>query len=496
MSAAADVCLILEGTYPYVRGGVAEWAHLLIERLPHLTFHLWCVVPNAAFCKLAYEPPKNVTGVTNVHLFEDPLKGSREPVPDAVFQIAREFHEKGQGVAGRMRVLFERLAPVLPNFRGALPAEELLFGDRAYDLLVELYTKNARELPFIDYFYTYLFSHFPLFKLMAAGVPPARLYHTIATGYAGFLGARARQESGRPLLLTEHGIYTNERTVEIILAEWVYSRPKERISIGTSGQSLKKVWMDLFDFLGRVTYQATDRITTLFGGNRDLQIRLGADAGKIEVISNGVDLDRFQVGARALDPRQPLVGLVGRVVAIKDVRTFVRACRTVADRIPEARFAVIGPTDQEPAYYQKCLDQRRLLRLEDRLTFTGPANVTEWYAKLDVLALTSVSEGLPLTVLEGSACGVPLVCTRVGACEELLNGRTPEDRALGPSGLVTDVGDHRAIGRAIAAILADRGQARRLGDAGRQRVQRFYDLRVIVAEYDRLYRDWLARSVN
>lgn len=492
MSPPADVCLILEGTYPYVRGGVAEWAHLLIERLPHLTFHLWCVVPNEAFCKMAYQPPENVTGITNVFLFEDPLAGSREPVADAVYEVARKFHDKKQDLPGRMQTLWRELGPVLPQGRGALPAEELLFGERAYQMLVELYTANARELPFIDYFYTYLFSHFPLFKLLAAPIPSCRVYHAIATGYAGFLGARARKETGRPLLLTEHGIYTNERTVEIILAEWVYSRPRQRISIGASTQSLKKVWMDLFDFLGRLTYEATDRITTLFGGNRDLQIRLGADPDKIEVISNGVDLERFQVGGRNLDPAMPLVGLVGRVVAIKDVRTFVRACRTVADRVPNARFAVIGPTDQEPHYYQKCLDQRRLLGLDDKLVFTGPAKVTEWYAKLDVLALTSVSEGLPLTVLEGSACGVPLVCTRVGACEELLNGRTPEDRALGPSGLVTDVGDHRGLGRAIATILGDGTLARRMADAGRQRVQKFYDLRVIVAEYDALYKRWLA----
>jgi len=489
----ADVCLILEGTYPYVRGGVAEWAHLLIERLSHLTFHLWCIVPDEKFCQRAYQPPPNVTGVTNVYLFSDPTAGSREPAPAGVYDLAKRFHDLKSDVPGRMRVLWDELAPALPRTGGALPVDELLFGERAYQMLVDVYTRNGPDLPFIDYFYTYLFSHFPLYKLLASPVPECRLYHAIATGYAGFLGSRARRQTGRPLLLTEHGIYTNERMVEIILADWVYSPVRNRIEIGAAEASLKKVWIDLFDFLGRMTYEASDRITTLFGGNRDLQIRMGAPAEKMQVIANGVDLERFQAGARATDPAQPLVGLVGRVVAIKDVRTFVRACRSVADRRPDARFVVIGPTDQEPAYHRKCLDQRRLLGLDDVLTFTGPAKVTEWYPRLDVLALTSVSEGLPLTVLEGAACGVPLVCTRVGACEELLNGRTPEDRALGPSGLVTDVGDHRGIGRAIASLLADPARARAMGEAGRQRVQRFYDLSVITAEYRRLYEEWLGR---
>jgi glycosyltransferase involved in cell wall biosynthesis len=225
-----------------------------------------------------------------------------------------------------------------------------------------------------------------------------------------------------------------------------------------------------------------------------MEIRLGAAPGKIEIIPNGVDLPLYGSVRRQTDPEKPLVGLVGRVVPIKDIRTFIKACRVVADKLPKARFVVLGSTEQTPAYYQKCLEYRRLMNLDGRLEFTGNVKVDEWYGKLDVVALTSVSEALPLTVLEAMACGIPVVSTRVGACEELLYGRDDEDRAIGPSGVICTVGNHQEVGDAIARILTERGLSGKLAQAGQERVQKYYDLKKIEGRYGALYREWLEKG--
>lgn len=492
--ATADVCLILEGSYPYARGGVSIWADSLIRSLPDMTFHLWCLVARRRDITPFYELPGNVIGVTDVVLFEEPGEAGGKPLGKPFWDTVRELHRHRDRIRQRSDVLWGKLQEVLPKTAGPLPARQLLLGPEAYKLLLEMYQERDEPLSFIDYFYTYLFTHLPLLKLLVAQIPPARLYHAISTGYAGFLGCKARRLMKAPLLLTEHGIYTNERQVEISLADWIYSRRDRRIQVGRGSTTLKKIWIQMFDFLGRLTYEEVDHMTTLFGGNRDMEIRLGARPERIEIIPNGVDLPRYGGIARATDPARPLVGLVGRVVPIKDIRTFIKACRVVADRIPTARFLVLGSTEQTPAYYQKCLEYRRLMNLEDRLEFTGNVKVEDYYGKLDVVALTSVSEALPLTVLESMAVGIPVVSTRVGACEELVYGRDDEDRAIGPSGMIATVGNHQEVGDAIVRILTERGLAEKLSRAGKERVQRFYDLKRIEERYGALYRDWLRRG--
>jgi len=489
----ADVCLILEGSYPYTKGGVSEWTHQLVTGLPDLTFHLWCIIPPRADEKPLYELPRNVVGWSNVHLFEEVKESRLELEESRVWDTVRRFHRRGQNVEERAQVLWGELKDVMPMGEADRGLDPLLFSSQTFERLTELYDARSSSLSFIDYFYTYLYSHIPIFRLMGVKVPPARIYHTISTGYAGFLGCKARRDTGGSLILTEHGIYTNERQIDIILANWIYTEADTGIRIGPQTDNLKHVWIEMFNFLGQLTYHEADWITTLSQQNRDMQVLLGAPPDKMEIIPNGVAVSKFADLGRQKGKSGPLIGLVGRVVPIKDVRTFVKACRTVADRIPDARFLVMGPTDADPGYYENCLEYRRLLGLEDRLVFTGNVKVTEYYPQLDAVVLTSVSEGLPLTVLEAMACGIPVVCTRVGACEELVVGRSREDREIGRSGYITDVGDHRAVGEAITKILESRDLAEQFGRAGQQRVREHYDLNRIIARYAKLYQDWLGR---
>jgi glycosyltransferase involved in cell wall biosynthesis len=494
----ADVCMVLEGSYPYVRGGVSTWTDDLIRSLSHLTFHLWCIVARSEDMVMRYTLPPNVTGVTNVILYEGELPRGRGRLPPELISALKKFHqlpESPDRLARRCDVLWNEVVPMLEACEGGVPAYDLLLGDDSYEMALELYEQRSETLSFIDFFYTYLFSHAPLVRLLAEPVPPARLYHTISTGFAGFVAAHARRKYRAPMLLTEHGIYTNERMVEISLADWIFSRKTGRVFIGREIESLKRVWMRLFDFLGRLTYEEASWITTLYSGNRDMQIDFGAPPHKLEIIPNGVDFAAYEGLARETQREDhPLIALVGRIVPIKDIRTYIKACRVVARRVPNARFLVLGGHEESEEYYKSCLEYVKLLGLQDKMLFPGNVNVKQYYGKLDVVVLTSISEALPLTVLEAMAASVPVVCTRVGACEELVMGRAPEDKALGRAGFVCTIADHNDIGTSIARLLEDKELAKRCGAVGRERAQRFYDINAIRAAYGQLYAKWLGAS--
>src|SRR5690606_7123014 len=120
-----------------------------------------------------------------------------------------------------------------------------------------------------------------LFLTIREQIPEADLYHSVSTGYAGVVGALAKRLYNKPFLLTEHGIYSREREEEIIKADWVKGY-------------FKDMWIQYFYRLSACAYQNADWITTLFGRNKEIEIELGCDQEKIEIIPNGVDIAKYK----------------------------------------------------------------------------------------------------------------------------------------------------------------------------------------------------------
>src|SRR5437763_6873511 len=110
-----------------------------------------------------------------------------------------------------------------------------------------------------------------------------------------------------------------------------------------------------------------------------------------------------------------------------------------------------------------------MLDLASILRFTGSADVKKYYSQIDVLVLTSLSEGQPLVILEASCAGVPVIATDVGACRELLLGISHEDQALGASGIITPVASPQETARALVELWQDPQRRLRMGEAGQQR---------------------------
>lgn len=314
---------------------------------------------------------------------------------------------------------------------------------------------------------------------VAECLPEARVYHSLATGAAGAVAARAAVTRGRPFLLTEHGLAWHEAALGITAC-----KPTRTPAPGVPHERIAAAVREM----ARASYRDADVVTSVCAANRSLQRRAGAPAERLRLTPNA---------AVSLDASEPHVagplriGFVGRVVRVKDVETFVRACALAAGELPAAEFVVIGPLDHEPAYVERCHELATELGLGERLRFCGERDPATAPERLDLLVLTSLSEAQPRSALEAMAAGVPVVATDVGGCAELVHGLDAADRATGPAGLLTPVRSPRATADAIVSLARDPARRARLGAAGRRRVASRYAPARVQAGWRELYGRWL-----
>lgn len=493
LSQKADVCLILEGTYPYVTGGVSNWAHGLIREQSHLSFHLLAIIPRDGEQTLKYTLPSNVIGLTTVRLNDLPAGSSINQ--NMAVRMHHALREPLRKLTSATRMTLDDLArimDVLNQTRATLGTDALLDHEEAWAQLVELYETAFPDHSFLDYFWSYRAIAGGLYSTLLAPLPQANIYHAMSTGYAGLMAARAKVETGKPVFVTEHGIYTNERRIEVTAADWLEATSSKALTIDKPRRDLRDMWIDSINNFSHVCYEASDRIITLFAGNQKAQIEDGADSSKMQVIPNGVEIGRFAPLAHRRQDT-PTIGLIGRVVPIKDIKTFIRACGLLRQTAPELKAFIIGPTDEDEEYYTECQTLVQLLGLERVVTFTGQARIDDYLPQIDVLVLTSISEAQPLVMLEAGAAGIPLVATDVGSCREIIEGLPGESPRFAPGGVITPLASPASTADAIYSLLSDTALYESASGAIRDRVAQFYNETIQQQAYRNLYSEYVRR---
>jgi sugar transferase (PEP-CTERM/EpsH1 system associated) len=230
-------------------------------------------------------------------------------------------------------------------------------------------------------------------------------------------------------------------------------------------------------FRNRFAAYFTDRIVavSMDAANVVRQIER-VPAKKIVVIQNGIDLDRFelrsmsefQTGKRAIH--------VARLNVSKDQETLLRAARLVVDLEPDFCLTIVGdgPARGSLEVLQQDLGLRAAVR------FLGErSDINLLLADADFFVLSSVEEGIPLTVLEAMAAGLPVVATRVGG--------NPEVVIPNETGLLVEPRAPRELADAMLAMLRYPSKARQMGLAGRRRVEIDFNIKNVVASYESLY---------
>lgn len=200
------ICLVLEGCYPYVHGGVSTWMHSYITAMKEHEFVLWVIGAKAKDRgKFVYDLPSNVVEVHEVFL-DDALRLSGEHAKviftDEEVKALRELVNLNDP---DWDVLFN-----LFHNKGVHPLSFLQSNE-----FIDLFTKICmEEYPYVAYadaFHTVRSMLLPVLYLMTGEVPKAQIYHAISTGYGGLLACLGGSINHAPVLLTEHGIYTRER---------------------------------------------------------------------------------------------------------------------------------------------------------------------------------------------------------------------------------------------------------------------------------------------
>lgn len=356
---------------------------------------------------------------------------------------------------------------------GKIQRDNFLASEEFFSMIQELCEEKYASQPMSDVFHTIRSMLFPLLNLLSSSIPSADAYHAISTGYGGILATLASTRTRKPLLLTEHGIYTREREEEIIRADWILP-------------SMRKQWIDFFYMLSDAIYSKADCITSLFSKARETQIALGCDAKKCRVISNGIDYESFSNIPFEKDDWIN-IGAAVRMAPIKDIKTMIYAFYEVSSQMPNVRLYIMGGVDDK-AYAEECYALARKLKLEN-LIFTGRVDVKEYLKKMDFMILTSISEGQPLSILESMAAGKPCVTTDVGCCKELLEGKL--DDTLGSAGYCVPPTDLMSLAHAMLVMASSEEKRLKMGQIAKKRSEQFYQYHQMIEQYRQLYKEYV-----
>lgn len=459
------VALINEGTYPYAPGGVSTWCDQLVRGLPETRWHLVSITSGDSPPAFTGPLPSTVDAVQPV-----PLWGIERP---GRYKAERAAARMCRGMLGNtpadLAVFAEGVrelafAAVAPRrwFRSSTGRHPLC-GTPLAEILLDAWA-GSPQLPRLTMRdaddAAVLLEH--SVRPLAAVLPPVDLCHANANGLAALIALAAKWRDGRPFALTEHGVYLRERY----------------FSSGGFAPGVKATLLRFHRALAKLAYAEAALIAPVSGFNRRWAERHGADPARIEVIPNGVDPGRFDV----LDgePDEPTITWVGRIDPLKDLETLIRAFGYVRAWLPGARLHLAGPVPAgNEAYAATCRKLAADLQVADAVTFAGEvASSREAFAAGHVVALSSVSEGMPYTVIEAMMCGRATVSTDVGGVAE----------AVGDTGLVVPPRDPRALAKACLELLTNAGRRDDLARRARSRALGAFTLERCLSTYRSHYR--------
>jgi glycosyltransferase involved in cell wall biosynthesis len=471
------IALVSEGTYPYAIGGVSTWCDQLIRGFPEYRWEMVALTVDGTEQPM-WAAPDNLDALHQIPIWSD-------PVPSRAL---------GKAEADRFAIAYDALltamlAPyAIRAGASAVAQSRFLLGLRAmYDYATaggDLHTaitanrslgqlvEAARQLRGWDLTLAEaahaadVLGH--LLRPLAVPPPHCDLVHSSMNGLSMLVAMAAKWRHGCPVVMSEHGIYLRERYLEYVDVD--------------TPRSVRTLLLGFFRSLAAAGYLIADMLAPHSGYNRRWQQQFGADPDRIWIMYNGVELEHFPVAEA--DPAQPTVVYLGRLNPLKDVHTLIRAFATVVTRVPGARLRIFGsatPADEE--YARSC---RRLvadLDLRTAITFEGSVEspVTAYHAAT-VVALTSISEGFPVVVVEAMACGRAIVCTNVGGVSE----------AVADAGIVVAPLDPLAVADALTTVLTDHDLRHRMAGVARARVTQWFTLADSLRAYRRVYESLMA----
>jgi glycosyltransferase involved in cell wall biosynthesis len=466
------VALVSEGTYPYAMGGVSVWCDQLIRGLPD---YRWEVVPLSVDGteERVWEAPDNLDRVRAIPLWgPTPVRGRRSGRPGPSFASSYEafltsiltpLDPRSHEAAVNRRQFVDALRGLFEYGADGADLSDALTSNQALTSMTDawhgvhadgLTLANAVEA-------AWLIEH--MLRPLASPPVEADIVHSSMNGLCMLVAMAAKWRYGTPTVMSEHGIYLRERYLSYVQDD--------------APHAVKVLVLSFFRTLAGAGYLVADALAPHSSYNRRWQLQNGADPQRMWTMYNGVEPDRFPLAE--VEPDEPTIVFMGRIDPLKDLHTLIRAFALVHADMPGARLRIFGGTPAgNEAYADSC---RRLigeLGLAGAATLEGRVDSpVEAYHAGSIVALTSISEGFPYTVVEAMACGRTVVSTNVGGVGE----------AVADTGFVVSPRDAPGFAAACLRLLHDAGLRHRLAAAARERVMALFTLQHSLDAYRVVY---------
>jgi polysaccharide biosynthesis protein PelF len=495
-AASADVLFISEGAYPYISGGVSAWMQTIMTAMPEIKFAVVFLGSRPEdYQGIKYKLPQNLVDFREHYLFATPdnIANKSKKIHNSVMAGLAELHDcfKSTEIKDYQKVL-QHITAIFAKEHGISYAQFLQSPD-IWEFITERYSTFSTESSFIDYFWTVRNIHAPLWVLadFLHDLPEVKVVHAVSTGYAGFYASIIKDKYNVPVILTEHGIYTKERRIELLQSQIV--KEQNILTRVADVDYLRNMWITFFESLANMCYAVSSHIFSLFNGAKYRQNLDGALVAKQRVIVNGIDIAKLRQFRHHIASGAKRICLLGRVVPIKDIKTFIRAVNDLSNNIKDFSVWIVGPTDEDPGYFAECQNLVNTLSLQTIISFKGKLQLSDVLPHIDLMVLSSISEGMPLVILEAFAAGIPVVATNVGACEELIAGAEDERPSLGMAGRVVQIANAQVLAAAMCEMLVAKNwhEASKVAIA---RVEKYYDLATMISSYRDVYNEFIIRE--
>ncbi|WP_314195985.1 GT4 family glycosyltransferase PelF [Actinomyces oris] len=504
-----DVAIVMESTYPYLKGGVSAVVHDIITGNPDLTFGIIHITWDShSPLKDLYGMPDNVAWVKVLYLsMEEHQEDFLRARPRDLRMNRRQRRELSRRILGALLALAQdgQTEPLWDLISEGLSAS------RRYPVWAILGTREFMEayhdmMPDLGMSMTDIFwclrDFFSLaYAVLAEPVPRAQVYHAHTTGYAMLLGVNAAREHGTKVLLTEHNLYVRD-TVNTLLERRLdlNVRLTDYRTFDVTGR--ERMWMAWWLEMGRLCYPYAYASTYLYPRAITEANELGGDAGRAIVIPNGIVTSEFdasyaarlaaieEIKKEGADKHLWKLVYIARVVPIKGLLDMIDSVRLMVDRGLNIHLDVCGPTEHMPSYFEQCLTRIVEQGLESVITIRGTVKVRELLPEFDLFVLPSYNEGLPVVSLETMGAGIPTVSTDVGAVRSVVEDMivTDDGQTWDPCGIIIEPGDPTVMADKVQEVISDVDLYERLSLNARGRVEAAYDLVKVNASYNTIYR--------
>lgn len=479
------VMLTTEGTYPFHQGGVSTWCDTLVRKLPDIDYVLYSVIMNP-FVQQKFNLPKDS------ELIKVPLWGTEEPSEHLATPFSQVYISKKKTVD---KVVKEHFIPLFSDLLDEIIVHEKnpeRFGNALLNLHYYFqeyeYKKSFKSEITWDVFkskvsdFTKLESSkierpsvysliqslgwiYRFLNILNTPIPDVHVSHSSAAAFCGIPCVLAKLKNKTPFLLTEHGVYLRE----------------QYLSLSQRGYSsfLNTFLMRMIHSVSNINFVYADQVSPVCNYNTRWEREFGVPQEKIKVIYNGVDENIFSPQLSVKKHKYPTVVTVARVDPIKDLITLLKAAALVRERIPDVRFIVYGSVSV-PKYYEKCLKLRKEMDMETSFIFAGHTSDTSAaYKSGDIVALSSISEAFPYSVVEAMMERKPVVATDVGGIRE----------ALADTGICVEPRNQVELAEGIIKLLSDPALREAMGEDARERALNFFTLKNIMQIYFKSYID-------